>query len=114
MPGELDSHHVVDLALVPIRGRPDIGDGRNGAFIFGDAQLKPEMNRESHRVKLVNDRETRLVTEVIDARDIEEVIERELVFAELRHLAQVARRNSEGYFAAKLRFLLDLRPQKFA
>src|SRR5206468_3187582 len=30
---ELDSHHVVNLALVPIRGRPDIGNGID-RFVF--------------------------------------------------------------------------------
>src|ERR1700730_4073860 len=72
------------------------------------------MNRECHRIKLVNNRKARLVAEIIDARDIEQVIERKLVLAKLRHLTQIARRNREGRFTAKLCFLLDLWPQKFS
>src|ERR1700694_114906 len=72
------------------------------------------MNRERHRIKLINNRKARLVAEVIDARYIEEVIEREFVFAELRHLMQIAGQNREGRFAAKFGFLLDLGTQKFS
>src|SRR5438045_5292425 len=51
---------------------------------------------------------------MVHARDIEEIIERELVPAEFRHLAQVARENRESCFPTKLNSLSDLCTQKLA
>ena len=31
---ETQTHHVVDLALVPVGGRPDVGDGVDGRIFF--------------------------------------------------------------------------------
>src|SRR5207237_735328 len=58
--------------------------------------------------------EARLVTEIIHAGDIEQVIEAQVVPAKLRHLAQISRENDEGRFAPEFNFLLQLLAQHFA
>ena len=91
---EPQSHHVVDLALMPVRRRPDIRDGIDGGIVFRNAQLEPQMNRQRHRVKLVDDLEARLVAEVIHARDVEQIIEGKFVATKLRHFPQIFARES--------------------
>ena len=100
---ETKAHHVVNLALVPVRRRPDIGNGVDCCRIFRNAKFQPQMNRQRHRVKLVDNFKARIFAEIIDARDVDEIIEGEIVATELRHFAQIVRGDREGQFAAKFR-----------
>src|SRR6266404_3008073 len=111
---EFDSHHVVNLALVPIGGRPDIGNSVNRQIIFGDAQLQSQVNGERHRVKLVNNFETRFLAEIVDAGNVDQVIEREIVAAKLCHFAQIGRQNRVSGLAAEFSLTLNLRAEQFA
>ena len=52
------------------------------------------MNRQRHRVKLVNNFKPRIFAEIIDARDIDEIIEGKIVAAKLRDFAQIFREQS--------------------
>src|SRR4051794_36610273 len=110
MTGEANAHHVVDLALMPVGRRPDIAKGRN-FDILRNRKLQPQMNAERHRVELVNDLETRIFAEVIDARNVEQVIETKFVTAKERHVAQISGCNRERRLAAELRFTEQARAQ---
>src|SRR5437879_13810335 len=99
---EFDSHHVVNLALVPIRGRPDIGNGIDRADVFGDMEFQSYIDSRRHRIKFVNDLETWFFAEIVDARDIDQIIERELVAAEFCDFMQIAGRDRVSGFTAEL------------
>src|SRR3954463_4949756 len=70
------------------------------------------MARHAHRVEFINKLETRLVAEVIDAGNIEEIIEREVVAAEFRNLVKIFAADQEGEFVGKFRSSLDLRTEE--
>jgi hypothetical protein len=59
------------------------------------------MNRKCHRVKLVNNFEARFLAQIIDAGNIDQIIERHLVSTEFRHLTQIFRLNSERGLVSK-------------
>src|SRR5438034_3726370 len=70
------------------------------------------MDRQRHGIELVNDFESWLFTKIIHDRDIEEIIERELVSAEFRNLTEIAGENRESGFPSELNLLPDLRTQQ--
>ena len=105
---ETDSHHVENFALVPIGGWPDVRDGIDDARVLGEAQFQTQMKGEGHGVKLVNHLKAGLFPEVIDTRNIEEIIERDFVAAEPGDFAEIGGRDGVGGFAAELRFLEEL------
>src|SRR5215211_4249606 len=72
------------------------------------------MHDQGHRVELVDDFKARLFAEIIDARDVEQVIERQLVPAEFRNLVQVLPADAKGRLAAKLRPLQKSLAEKFS
>src|SRR5438128_12404712 len=72
------------------------------------------MCRECHRVKLVSDLETRLFAEIVNAGDIEQIIEREFVTAESCDFTEIARRNRAGRLASKFSFTLNFSLERFA
>ena len=59
-----------------------------------------------HRVQVINNFETRLFAEIVDAGDVEQIIERKLVTAELRDFAEIAYRDCPRRFATKFSFVL--------
>src|SRR6266487_393812 len=71
------------------------------------------MNAERHRIQFVNDLETRFLAEIVDAGDVDQIIERKFVATELCHFTQIAWRNHVSRLAAKLRFMLDLYAERF-
>src|SRR5438128_10694936 len=72
------------------------------------------MCRECHRVKLVSDLETRLFAEIVNAGDIEQIIEREFVTAEYCDFTEIARRNRAGRLASTVTFTLNFSLERFA
>src|SRR4029450_11117853 len=75
------------------------------------------MNRKRHRVKLVNNFEARFLAQIIDAGNIDQIIERHLVSTEFRHHTQIFRLNSERSlmpkFDSALNFLAEQTAQRF-
>ena len=63
------------------------------------------MDRRGHRVKLVNDFKPRLISKVIDARNVEQIIEGKFVAAELRHLPDITGVDDKCRLTAKLDLL---------
>jgi len=59
-----------------------------------------------HRVQVINNFETRLFAEIVDAGDVEQIIERELGTAELRDFAEIACGDCVRRFTAKFSFEL--------
>src|SRR4029077_14171905 len=86
---KLDSHHVVNLALMPVRGRPDVGNGIDRSGIFRQFELQSHMEAERYRIELVNDLETRFLAEIVDAGDVDQIVERKVVAAEFRDPTQI-------------------------
>ena len=111
---EFNSHHVVDLALVPVSRRPDVGDGVDRSDLFRNPKLEPQIDCQGHGIEFVNNFETRLASGIVDARDVDQVIEREIVAAKLCHFVQIGWEDGVSGLAAKLRFLLQFWPEQFA
>ena len=83
-------------------------------FVFADFQFQPQMDREGQRVQLVNNLEPRFFARVVDAGDVEQVIEGKIVAAKFRDLAQIDGCNRVSRLAAKFGFRLQLWPEQFA
>src|SRR6266536_5588685 len=71
------------------------------------------MNAERHRIQFVNNFETRFLAGVVDAGDVDQIIEGKFVPTEFCDLTQIAWRDCIGRFTAKLRFMLDLYAERF-
>jgi len=56
---------------------------------------------------VIHDFESRLLAEIIDARDVEQVIERKIVSAEFRDFAEIACGNCVRRFATKFGSVLE-------
>ena len=108
------THHVVDLALVPISRRPDVRDGVDRRIILRNQQLQPQMNRRGHGVELIDNRKARFFAKIVHARNVEEVIERKFVARQLRNLTQIFARYQESGFPAKLRLGEDSLSEELA
>ena len=67
-----------------------------------------------HRVQVINNFETRLFAEIVDAGDVEQVIERKLGTAELRDFAEIACGDWVRRFATKFSFVLKFLAQGLA
>ena len=61
-----------------------------------------------HRVQVINDFETRLFAEIVDAGDVEQIIERQLGTAEFCDLAEIAYGDCVRHFATKFSSVLNL------
>src|SRR5438477_3360706 len=72
------------------------------------------MNAMWHRVKVINDFESRLLAEIVDACDVDQIIERKFVAAKFCDLTQIARGDRVSGFAAKFSFGLNLQAKRFA
>ena len=57
---------------------------------FWNFQFQSQMNSVRHRVEVIDDFEPRLFAEIVDAGDVDQIIEREFVAAEFRNLAEIA------------------------
>src|ERR1051325_6781110 len=104
MPAKTNAHHIVNLALVPIRRAPDANHSRQLRLFFAHACLQPQMRLRLHAVKLVNDRPARVFAVVIDTRNIEQHVEAKRLFRELADLCDtLGIRHDQSRLAAKLR-----------
>ena len=108
MPVKLDSHHVVNFALVPVRCWPDVRNRVNDGDIVRQSELQSHMDAERHRIELVNDFETRFLTEIVDAGDVDQIVERKFIAAKFCDPTQIGGRDCIGGFATKLCFVLKL------
>ncbi len=63
---------------------------------------------------MIDNFEPRLFAEIVDAGDIDQVIERKFVPAEFRDFAQVACGNRVSRFTAKFSLVLNLLAERFA
>ena len=85
---ETESHHVVNLALMPIRRPPYAGDRRQFALFLAYLGLEPKPAKMTVAVKMIDDREARIVAVIVHAGDIHQVVKAQLRFgkgANLRH-----------------------------
>ena len=74
MPVKLDAHHVINLALVPVGRRPEIGNGIERTGFFRQFQFQSKVKGIRHRVQVIHDFESRLFAEIVDAGNVEQVI----------------------------------------
>jgi hypothetical protein len=65
-----------------------------------------------HRVQVVHDFESRLFSEIVDAGDVEHVIERKFVSAELCDFAEIRFADCVRYLIAKLASMLKFVPER--
>jgi hypothetical protein len=72
------------------------------------------MDGERHRVKLVDNCEPRFFAAIVDAGDVDQVIEREIVTTEFGDFAQIARQDCVSGFAAEFRGRLELWAKQFS
>src|SRR2546423_11461459 len=73
---ELDAEHVVDLALLEVRARPEVADGLDLRVVHAHARLHPQPLDALHRQELVVDPEPRLVRQVVAAVEARQGLER--------------------------------------
>jgi hypothetical protein len=66
-----------------------------------------------HRVQVIHDCKSRLFAEVVDAGDVEQVVEAKAVTTEFHDLAEIARSDCERCFAAKFSLTLKLPFKRF-
>ena len=108
MAGETNTHHVVNFALVPVGGGPERGDGWDLKMVLRDSGFQAEVDVRVQRVKFIDDLKPRFIAEVIDARDVGDKIEAELLFGKQAGLLDLRERQFESGFAAEIRSLNDL------
>src|SRR6266540_2783177 len=72
------------------------------------------MNAMRHRVKMINDFEARFFSEVVDAGDVEQIVERKFVAAKLCDLAEVAGGNRDAGLTAKFSLAVNFWAKRFA
>src|SRR5438094_4677861 len=111
---EPNAHHVVSLALVPVRGRPNVGNGIDRADFLRDLQFESQVDSVRHRVKMINDFEPRLLSVVVDAGDVEQIIEREFVATKFGDFTQITTSNRVGRLATKFSLALKFLAERFA
>ncbi len=63
---------------------------------------------------MINDFETRFLAEIVDARDVDQIIERKFFAAKLCDLTEVARGNRKSCFPAKFSLVLNFFAERFA
>jgi hypothetical protein len=67
-----------------------------------------------HRVQVINNFETRLFAKIVDTGDIEQIIERKIVLAEFRDLAEIACGDCVGRFTTKFSSVLKFLAENLA
>jgi hypothetical protein len=85
---EADAHHVVDFAFVPVGSPPHCGKGGHFAFFFGNLGIEAQIAEVAIAVKMINEGKSRVVTVVVDAGNIDEVIEAKFRFSEGANIGQ--------------------------
>ena len=108
MAGETNTHHVVNFSLVPVCSGPERGDGWDLKMVLRDSGFQAEVDVRVQRVKFIDDLKPRFIAEVIDAREVGEKIEAELLFGKLAGQFDLRERQFESGFAAKIRSPNDL------
>jgi hypothetical protein len=63
---------------------------------------------------VIHDFESRLFAEIVDARDVEQVIERKMLSAEFRDFAEIACGDCVRRFATKFGFVLESLAERLA
>src|SRR2546429_472859 len=66
------------------------------------------MNCVRHRIEVINNRETWLFAEIVDAGDIDQVVERKFIPAEFRDLTKIVCSNHASHLTTKFSLVLDL------
>jgi hypothetical protein len=67
-----------------------------------------------HRVQVIHDFKTRLFAEIVDAGNVEQVIKRKIVSAELRDVAEIRYADCVRYLVAKIVSMLKFVPECLA
>src|SRR5437870_102254 len=67
-----------------------------------------------HRVKMVNNFEARLLAEIVDACDVDQIIGRKFVATEPRDLRKIARCNCVSRLATEFGLVLNFVAERFA
>src|SRR5436189_6125701 len=96
---ELDSHHVVSLALMPVRCRPNVRNGVHRAGFFRNLQFEAQMNAIRHLIQMIDDFEALLLVEIVDACDLDQVIEGKIDADNLRDRKKASRISQYMRFA---------------
>src|SRR6266567_8230157 len=102
MTAEADAHHVINLALMPVSGPPNTDNAGNLTLFLTDISLKAEVLQMSVTIHVIDQREARIVSIVVHARNIDQVIEAELLFGKLANFGNLFRvRDLKCDFAAE-------------
>src|SRR5581483_2562881 len=80
---------------------------------LGDLELQTQMRGMRHRIEMVNDFKPRVFAEIINACNIEEIIEAQLVAAEARDVAQVVCSDGVAGLATELHLLRNFFAPRF-
>ena len=111
MARELDSHHVENLALMPIRALVDRHEGIDGGIVLADLEFHAQVRlvvRAAERAEFIDDLVAWLVAEVVDARYINEKVITEFRFEMGGGGADNGAVDLDGLLAAKFPGRTDL------
>ena len=72
------------------------------------------MNATRHRIEVINDFESGLFAEVVDAGDIQQIVEPKFIAAKLCDVTNIASTNRVSRLAAKFSLRLNLRTKRLA
>jgi hypothetical protein len=86
MSAETDAHHVEYLALVPIGGAPDGGDGGELGFLLADEGFEAEMLAVIDTGEFINDQPARVLAVTVNAAEVEQEVEPERLPGSLAYL----------------------------
>ena len=104
MAAEVNAHHVVDLALVPVSRAPDADDGRQFGFFLAHVGFKPQFAAAYEAAQMINDRPARVFAVIVHTAHVHEIIETQLLFGEFTDFDDaLGVADLEGDFAAKFR-----------
>ncbi len=87
---------------MPVSGGPDVGDRGHLWIFLGDPEFDPEVGIGLEVAEFVNDLEAGILSEMIDSGEINQVIEPELVPAELGDLPDFGGLDDDAEFAPEL------------
>ena len=114
MPGEVNPHQVVDFALVPVSGRPDVGNAGTLGHLSGAAPSQGHFHSNAmvlrDRIQLVDSSEAGLDPQVpsVLAGQIHQqvVLQFRIITQEARDLEQRVAAKADNSIAAELSHIL--------
>ena len=92
---------------MPIGRGPNIGHGRGRIVILADLGFEAEVEFIAERIQLVNHLVARLLAEMVDTRDIDEVIKSHAIAGVEADVAKGGFGNAQRGLSAELGFLVD-------